>query len=630
MKTSVIRYRVADFLKQYAPFNESSEAELLALAASGRVLFHESDEYIFRKGQQRGTSIWVIQQGSVEIIDETAHGHHLRDLLGQGDLLGGEPDAAPYRYSAKATSDLILYTIDAKQFADLAAGNVQVARYLAAQSSINEGYGGETPAKDAVAKATWLDAPGPSTDFLRDHLLTICASGTVREAAAEMVTASSDWIAVVNEDTRLLGIVTDRDLRRHVAEGSSADTPITSIMNTPLATAAPRLGVGNYFLLMMKHRSRMLAITNDGSDPVLGGVVTDALLSLSSGHNPTYLVDQLLGANKVEDWIRLLEHGKQLLSSALTSPANVDLCSQMAAEFLNALLDSVIRQSEVELAAEGRIIPTVPYCWLLFGNAGRGEILVSSQPEIGVVFDDSVNNSDVSAYFSAVLKKTLGYLSRCRLIASSGTVLGNATPASHSLEAWKQVFQRRIADPISHSVHQTRSLFDFQPLAGDRRLVAELKQVIARDLQDVGPFIAILSNDTLSNLPPLTFFHGLVVELDGAQRDTLDIAATALSPIVDAARVFALAAGDLETTNTLARLERAAVSLPTHSAVLRGAAQAFRIAAYQQAIAGLRGGDGSIIRPSILTRYDQRLLKNAFDAIQQLLEVSSTVFDVAA
>ena len=225
------------------------------MAASGRVLFHESDEYIFHKGQQRGASIWVIQQGSVEILDETAKGDHLRDLLGEGDLLGNEPEEMPYRYSAKATSDVILYTIDAKQFADLAAGNVQVARYLAAQSSINEGYGDKTLRNDAVAKSTWLNAPGPSVDFLRDHLLTVPAGGTVREAAAEMVTASSDWIAVVTENDRPLGIVTDRELRRHIAEGSSAETSITTIMNTPLATAAP--GLGNRRLLPLNDETSL-------------------------------------------------------------------------------------------------------------------------------------------------------------------------------------------------------------------------------------------------------------------------------------------------------------------------------------------------------------------------------------
>ena len=114
MKTSVIRYRVADFLKQYPPFNGLSETELLKLASSGRVVFHESDEYIFRKNQPKGASIWVIQQGSVEIIDETPQGDQLRDLLAQGDLLGSQPGSEPYRNSAKTTCDVILRRSDAQ------------------------------------------------------------------------------------------------------------------------------------------------------------------------------------------------------------------------------------------------------------------------------------------------------------------------------------------------------------------------------------------------------------------------------------------------------------------------------------------------------------------------------------
>ena len=42
--------------------------------------------------------------------------------------------------------------------------------------------------------------------------------------------------------------------------------------------------------------------------------------------------------------------------------------------------------------------------------------------------------------------------------------------------------------------------------------------------------IPLLANDTLARLPPLTFFEGLVIELDGAQSDTFDIASVAITP----------------------------------------------------------------------------------------------------
>ena len=88
MKTSVIRQRVADFLKQNAPFDTLLEQDLLDLAGSGKVKFHESDEYVFRQGDAKGQFVWVIQQGRVELIEASASGQRLRDVLGEGDLLG--------------------------------------------------------------------------------------------------------------------------------------------------------------------------------------------------------------------------------------------------------------------------------------------------------------------------------------------------------------------------------------------------------------------------------------------------------------------------------------------------------------------------------------------------------------
>ena len=46
MDTSVISYRVADFLKRHPPFQAMPEADLLELAARGRVRFYEPNEYI--------------------------------------------------------------------------------------------------------------------------------------------------------------------------------------------------------------------------------------------------------------------------------------------------------------------------------------------------------------------------------------------------------------------------------------------------------------------------------------------------------------------------------------------------------------------------------------------------------
>ena len=634
MKTSVIRYRVADFLKQYAPFSEISAEDLLHLAASGRVIFHESEEYVFRKNQPCTSAIWVIQQGSVSLVDETAPGEQLRDLLSEGDILGTERllGIALYRYSARTTSDVILYSIDAEQVAKVAAGNAPVTRYLAANFSIAEAHAEEAIAASLELSGTgdkkvWLDAPGPTLDLLQRRRLMVGPEVTTRTAALRMAQAPSDWVAVVDENTRPLGLVTTRDLRGHVANGSSADAPVGTIMSSRLAISSPDRTIGDYFLHMMEARCLELAITADGTaGSALQGVINDSDLSLSFGANPALLLFRMLEATSPADWKRLLQLAERIIAGALTGPMTIDACATMAAEFLNATIESILRQAQLDLSSE-RAIPSTPFCWLLFGRAGRGDAVVPLQPEIGVVYQESIDdNAAAQTYFSAVRARAVSYFVQCGL--RSPAAIDSGVPLCQSLEDWKRFFESRIADPIGNSVHGARAVFDFQPLRGDRRLAHDLRQSIVSELGKTGPFIPIMANDTLSNLPPLTFFHGLVVELDGAQRETLDIESTALAPITDAARVFALAAGDLEVSNTLARLKKAATMFPSHGAVFHAAAQAFRVTTYQQAIAGQ--GSGVLIRPSLLTRYDQRLLKTAFDDIQRLLELSSTIFTVAA
>lgn len=198
MNTSVIRYRVADFLKSHAPFDALPGPHLIELAGQGRVKFHEADEYIFRQGQVKTPWVWIIQQGRVELIDETPGGaDQLRDVLGEGDLLGLERflgDGA-YVSSARTTCDVIVYAIDAGAFEDLAARHPAVKRYLAAHFSVM-GTG--------IGRRSWLDSEAPDLEFLQartslkpDAVLPVIeAPITTRSAVRKMVSAQVEALAV--------------------------------------------------------------------------------------------------------------------------------------------------------------------------------------------------------------------------------------------------------------------------------------------------------------------------------------------------------------------------------------------------------------------------------------------------
>ena len=195
MNTSVIRYRVADFLKSHAPFDALPTPHLMELAGQGRVKFHEADEYIFRQGQAKTPWVWIVQQGRVELVDEASN--QLRDVLGEGDLLGLDRFLGDgvYLSSARTTCDVIVYALDAGAFEDLAVQHPAVKRYLAAHFSVL-GTG--------ISRRSWLDAEAPDLAFLQARTSTgndpglpvIDAPFTTRDAVRKMVSAHSEALAV--------------------------------------------------------------------------------------------------------------------------------------------------------------------------------------------------------------------------------------------------------------------------------------------------------------------------------------------------------------------------------------------------------------------------------------------------
>jgi len=181
-----------------SPFDAISEVDLLDLAASGRVKFHQSNEYVFRQGETNGQLIWIVQQGEWNCLDQGASGEQLRDVLGEGDLLGLEQFAGdgPYLYSARTATDVILYGIAAPLFESLVARYAPVKHFLSAHFSISGILGS--------GKTSWLDAEDPSMDFLRARLVVIPLDASFAEAAPALIGARNGAAALAN-NSELLG-----------------------------------------------------------------------------------------------------------------------------------------------------------------------------------------------------------------------------------------------------------------------------------------------------------------------------------------------------------------------------------------------------------------------------------------
>ena len=90
-------------------------------------------------------------------------------------------------------------------------------------------------------------------------------------------------------------------------------------------------------------------------------------------------------------------------------------------------------------------------------------------------------------------------------------------------------------------------------------------------------FVHVLATDCLGSLPPLTFFQTAVGDGVGEHDLTFRLEHSALRPLVDVGRVFALAARDALGHSTIERFAIAREMLPEQDAIFRDAADTLRV-----------------------------------------------------
>lgn len=99
---------------------------------------------------------------------------------------------------------------------------------------------------------------------------TIHEDRTIREAAALLVESSCSILAVVSENDELVGVVTDWDVTRSTAEGTSKKQPLKLIMSTDVVLAEPGENLLSMLSKLETHEISALPVVEDGK--VLGMV----------------------------------------------------------------------------------------------------------------------------------------------------------------------------------------------------------------------------------------------------------------------------------------------------------------------------------------------------------------------
>ena len=605
METTVISYRVADFLKRHPPFHAIDDEDLLGLAARGRVRFHEPNEYILWQGEPHRVHVFVIQQGTVSLWDESGNQFELKDVRGAGDMLGIERycDAPHCMYSGRSESDVVIYAFPASDFDELLAKYPHAAQFVAAEGRVTPDYQPATERRQP--QSTFLHA------LVGRKPLSICRAGdTIADVAQRFLHSQSEAMAIVDGDGRAEALLTAETLLGWVAAGGgdAQQQAIGSLLSDAPTVMPPDASVTDGVIAMGRAATPAIAITADGTrHGRLQAIVTPADLALLFGEQPANLLRDIRLASGVPELRELNRRARALTLEYLTGAPAVEWLAR-----LTHLIDAAIVTRILSLKGPDHAVG----CWCFCGSSGRGESLTKLAPHLAVLLAEGDDEALARNQYAYVLDA----LQECDYLPRSLAF----DPAFYvsRIDEWKTRYRDWIRDPVMHEMARARTLFDVRPVHGWRTLWQQIEATLAENVDR--DFLHVLANDCLASLPPLTFFQDAVVDSAGEHVSIFRLEHSALRPLVDVGRVFAMAGGKVLGRSTLERLATARTLLPEHEQIFREAADTFRVVLWQQGRVGIsQGTSGRDLPPALLSRHDRHILKAGFRSILRLLEFTA-------
>jgi len=290
---------------------------------------------------------------------------------------------------------------------------------------------------------------------------------------------------------------------------------------------------------------------------------------------------------------------------------------------LSRLNDGVASRCVALLAARFRLPPT-RWCWLGLGSEGRLEQSFATDQDNALVFSASDDGEarrlrELFLPFAGAVNQALA---ECGFPLCEGGIMAGNPRWCLSLAEWTESVGAWVRTPEPEALLNASIFFDFQPLAGDAGLAAELRRILSDLTRGSEIFLRMMAINALAASPPLGRVRDFAVE--AAAGGVIDLKKFGSRIFVDAARILALGAG-IADTGTAARLRRlaalGAIAATDAEAAVRAfhALQDIRLAAQVEAGAGAAG---NLVDPDRLTDFDRRVLLEALRqarALQQRL-----------
>jgi CBS domain-containing protein len=631
MRNSIAE-RIADFLKDFPPFNKLSYDGLIRIATDIRVVNLEKNQTLFQINDLLHDSFYVVASGVVNLLIIADAEETLLNKCIPGDIFGLRPFFAKNNYmmTAKAREESIVYAVPIASFRPFVAQNSEVLNFLLESFAANSRNPAdkETHGKLISDNVVYHEQQSEiqffqSLNYNKSPLKVSTASLT--KDVAQLMTDNLADCAIISRDNFPVGIVTDSDLRSKIATGRfPVMIAVDRVMSAPVVTVPENVSLAEAQLLLLKNNVTHLCVTLDGSDKSeIRGVISQHDLIVAQASNPGVLIKEIKRSHSSKDLRLVRDRLSDLVRTSMAKNIPLAHINNIASEINMALIKRCIELSILDMGS-----PPARFAWLAIGSQGRKEQLLLTDQDSMLVFEDVAAEKyrDVKDYFLRLAKRTTAMLEKIGYTACPNGHMASNMLWCKSLGEWVKQYENWINAPGEKSNDISGIFFDFEFVFGEPQMEETLLDTVYKN-QKKNSFFDYLGNDALRKPAPLTFFKKFNVEEEGENRDKLDIKTRALMPLCDGARLMALAQNLRGITNTYLRFKQLAMLEPKNSEIYLNCAEAYQTLSKYRTLEGLKyDSNGQFINLGELSKIDKEKIKNALEPIKDLEEVIKNKF----
>lgn len=607
---------IRDYLAGKQPLTELPTESLNEIAAAVDVQRSFAGDYILKVGE-RNTRVFLIRSGAVEVVLENGE---LYGCFGEGDWVGYRSvmRGGPVSMDVKVLEDSVFYSVPAGIFLKILDNHEGVAKYFSAR-------------KPERLRRALQEMRGSSdysliTMHVRDLMklpMLVGKDESIQRVAQQMSDYYPPTALIMDEAAKLCGIVTDVDFRKRVvAMGLDMQLPVSSIMTPNPLTLSPRDQASEALLLMTRRNIRHVPVV-DNNEVV--GVISATDLLRKQSHSAVYLVGDIFAAPSIE---RLAELSAGL-PGVLVGLVKQSLPAHDIGHAITSIGQAIARRL-LNMAEEKFGPPPVPYAFIVAGSMARREQTAHSDQDNAMILSDQYNEAAHGEYFRNLARFVSDGLNACGYVYCPGDVMATNDQWRQPWSVWQDYFTTWIDKPEAKALMYASIFFDLRCLHGDESLLTSLQEEVLKKTKASTLFQAFMASNALSHKPPLGFFRGFVLEKEkeGSDEKGMDMKKRGVVPIIDLARVYALASG-LSSINTKERLEALAASGGMSQVNVDDMLDAFEFISMvrlQHQAKQIEKGQkpNNYVPPEELSALERRHLKDAFEVISTMQDTMTS------